>query len=69
MRLSDALRSTATAAGEAGARRALDILRSEVDRVLALIGCNSIAELDPSWLAGNSHHAVAGGGLPDERLA
>jgi len=35
------------AAGEAGAHRALHILRSEVDRVLALLGCNSIAELGP----------------------
>lgn len=48
----------AAAAGEAGARRALDILRNEVDRVLALVGCNSIAELDPSWLAGDPHNAV-----------
>ena len=35
------------AAGEAGAHRALHILRTEVDRVLALLGCNSIAELGP----------------------
>jgi isopentenyl diphosphate isomerase/L-lactate dehydrogenase-like FMN-dependent dehydrogenase len=48
----------AAAAGEAGARRALDILRSEVDRVLALVGCNSVVELDPSWLAVDSHNVV-----------
>jgi isopentenyl diphosphate isomerase/L-lactate dehydrogenase-like FMN-dependent dehydrogenase len=35
------------AAGEAGAHRALQILRAEIDRVLALLGCNSIAELGP----------------------
>ena len=33
--------------GEAGVRRALQILRSEVDRVLALIGCASVTELEP----------------------
>ena len=38
------------AAGEAGARRALAILQSEVDRVMALLGCNSVAELDESYL-------------------
>ena len=38
------------AAGEAGATRAIDILRDEIGRVLALIGCNSIAELEPELL-------------------
>ena len=40
------------AAGEAGATRAIDILRVEVDRVLALLGCHSIAEL-------GSHHVAS----------
>jgi isopentenyl diphosphate isomerase/L-lactate dehydrogenase-like FMN-dependent dehydrogenase len=35
------------AAGEAGARRALQIYRDEIDRVLALVGCRSIDELGP----------------------
>jgi L-lactate dehydrogenase (cytochrome) len=39
-----------TAAGEAGARRALEILKTEVDRVLAFLGCSSIAELGPQHL-------------------
>ena len=38
------------AAGEAGVRRALDILKNEVDRVMALIGCRSVAELDASFV-------------------
>ena len=38
------------AGGEAGARRALDILKREIDRVLALLGCNSAAELGPQHL-------------------
>ena len=39
------------AAGEAGAARALEILRVEVDRVLALLGCRNIGELGPRHLA------------------
>jgi isopentenyl diphosphate isomerase/L-lactate dehydrogenase-like FMN-dependent dehydrogenase len=34
-------------AGEAGARRALQIYRDEIDRVLALIGCRGVDELGP----------------------
>ena len=33
------------AAGEAGARRALQIYRDEIDRVLALLGCTCIEQL------------------------
>jgi L-lactate dehydrogenase (cytochrome) len=40
----------AAAGGEAGVRRALQLLRSEIDRVLALLGCTSIAELGPQYL-------------------
>jgi isopentenyl diphosphate isomerase/L-lactate dehydrogenase-like FMN-dependent dehydrogenase len=35
----------ASVAGEAGALRAIEILRSEVDRVMALLGCESVAEI------------------------
>lgn len=35
----------AAAAGEAGVRRALDLIRIEVDRVLALLGCNGVGDL------------------------
>ena len=38
------------AGGEAGAARALAILREEIDRVMALLGCNSIAELGREYL-------------------
>lgn len=38
------------AGGEEGAARALTIFRDEIDRVLALIGCRSIAELTPDFL-------------------
>jgi isopentenyl diphosphate isomerase/L-lactate dehydrogenase-like FMN-dependent dehydrogenase len=36
------------AAGEAGARRVLDILNTEVDRVMALSGVTSLAQIDRS---------------------
>jgi (S)-mandelate dehydrogenase len=37
------------AGGEAGASHALGILRDELDRVLALLGCPSIGELSPRF--------------------
>jgi (S)-mandelate dehydrogenase len=36
--------------GEAGVRRAIDILKTEVDRVLALLGCPSARELSRDFL-------------------
>lgn len=38
-------------AGEAGAARAIEIYRDEIDRLLALIGCPDISVLDVSYLA------------------
>ncbi|MGH8217897.1 MAG: alpha-hydroxy acid oxidase [Steroidobacteraceae bacterium] len=40
------------AAGEQGARRALEILTGEIDRTLGLLGCCSIGELGPHLLRG-----------------
>jgi len=37
-------------AGEAGAARAIEIYRDEIDRLLALIGCPGIGALDTSYL-------------------
>ncbi len=39
------------AAGQPGAARALSILQAEVDRVLALLGCHSVAELGRHHIA------------------
>jgi L-lactate dehydrogenase (cytochrome) len=39
-----------SAGGEAGVRQALKILRSEVERDMALLGCRSVADLDESML-------------------
>ena len=38
------------AAGEAGVNRAIEILRTDVDRTLRLLGCRSAAELDSSYI-------------------
>ena len=40
------------AAGQEGAALALEILRSEIDRVMAYVGCRSIAEIGPEILHG-----------------
>jgi isopentenyl diphosphate isomerase/L-lactate dehydrogenase-like FMN-dependent dehydrogenase len=44
------LHGTASA-GEPGALRALQIYRDEIDRVMALIGCNSVSDLNPEYVA------------------
>lgn len=38
------------AAGEAGVDRAIDILRTDVERTLRLLGCPSVAQLDRSYV-------------------
>jgi L-lactate dehydrogenase (cytochrome) len=38
------------AGGEPGVRRILEILRTEIVRTLALMGCPSVSDLDRSWL-------------------
>jgi isopentenyl diphosphate isomerase/L-lactate dehydrogenase-like FMN-dependent dehydrogenase len=38
------------AAGEAGVRRAIEILRTDLDRTLRLLGCPSVAALDRSYV-------------------
>jgi isopentenyl diphosphate isomerase/L-lactate dehydrogenase-like FMN-dependent dehydrogenase len=44
------LYGTATA-GQAGAMRAIQLYRDEIDRVLGLIGCHGVSELGPQHLA------------------
>ncbi|WP_168588332.1 alpha-hydroxy acid oxidase [Saccharopolyspora sp. ASAGF58] len=38
------------AAGTAGVERVLEILRTEMVRSMRLMGCSSVADLDPTWL-------------------
>jgi len=45
----------AIAGGPVGARRAIQILQSEIDTTLGLIGCPSFAELGPQYLFGNGN--------------
>ncbi len=49
------------AGGQAGATRAIEILRTEVERVIGLLGCDSIANLDPAcvrWRGAGRLHAT-----------
>ena len=39
------------AAGDAGIERALEIFRADIVRTLKLLGCTSISQLDPSYIA------------------
>ncbi|MEK6591700.1 MAG: alpha-hydroxy acid oxidase [Pseudomonadota bacterium] len=50
-------------AGEAGAARAIEIYRDEIDRLMALIGCPGLSALDAGYLArwGSSRAGVFGG--------
>ncbi len=38
------------ACGEAGVRRVLEILRTEMVRTMSLLGCRSVSDLDRTWL-------------------
>ncbi|HTZ10610.1 MAG TPA: alpha-hydroxy acid oxidase [Acidimicrobiales bacterium] len=38
------------AGGEDGVARVIEILRSELERTLVLLGCPSVQDLDPSWI-------------------
>jgi len=58
------------AGGEAGASHALQILRDELDRVLALIGCPNVSELGRGYLFGHSPDLDRDERVPDlERAA
>jgi len=59
----------ATVAGEEGALHALDILKKEIDRVMALIGCNAIADLGPQYLELPGDAAACGQHMASIRTA
>ena len=53
------------AAGEAGVERMLKIFRTDMCRTMMLLGCRSVADLDPSWVreaSGCSGHQWEKGG-------
>lgn len=47
------------AAGEPGVVRILDVLRAEMRRTMTLLGCSSVAELDPSWIRADDRIGMA----------
>jgi isopentenyl diphosphate isomerase/L-lactate dehydrogenase-like FMN-dependent dehydrogenase len=56
------------AAGEAGVARALEILRDDVERTLRLLGCESVARLNSSYISARySHHATEFPGVQEGR--
>jgi (S)-mandelate dehydrogenase len=44
-------------AGVAGARKAIGILKDEIDRVMAQMGCTGLDQLGPHWLMDGVNHA------------
>lgn len=52
------------AAGEAGVRRILEVLRVGIDSTLALLGCPSITALDRSFLHASPERPITAGLLP-----
>jgi len=48
----------ATAGGEEGVLHALDLLKTEVDRVMALIGCPTVDEIGPQYLRFESGETI-----------
>jgi isopentenyl diphosphate isomerase/L-lactate dehydrogenase-like FMN-dependent dehydrogenase len=58
----------AAAGGEAGVRHAVQLLRAEINRVLALLGCNSIAELGPQHVRMHAREPAAVRPLPVTKL-
>ena len=46
------------AAGEAGAKRALDIYRGEISRTMAQISCNKVSEIGPQHVAFQEGHML-----------
>jgi (S)-mandelate dehydrogenase len=52
------------AGGENGVRHALHLLRGEIDRVLALLGCPSVDELGPQFVRSAAKELVAQPPLP-----
>ncbi|MGQ0522664.1 MAG: alpha-hydroxy acid oxidase [Betaproteobacteria bacterium] len=58
-------------AGQAGAARAIEIYRDEIDRLMALIGCRSITELDHDFLvfpAGLDADTQQNASLPEPQM-
>ncbi len=43
------------AGGEAGVAKAIEILRSDLERTLRLLGCPSVAELGPFYVSAPPH--------------
>jgi (S)-mandelate dehydrogenase len=47
------------AGGQAGAEHALELLRREIDRTVGLLGCNTLAELEPSLVVAQHRRSAS----------
>jgi (S)-mandelate dehydrogenase len=56
-----------SAGGQPGVERAIDILKTEIDRALGLLGCSDIAGLDHSYLRWLRHEAPLSGVRPESQ--
>jgi len=57
-----------SAGGQPGVERAIDILKTEIDRALGLLGCRDIAELDRSYLRRVGHDGALSRPLQERRV-
>jgi isopentenyl diphosphate isomerase/L-lactate dehydrogenase-like FMN-dependent dehydrogenase len=56
------------AAGQAGAKRALDIYRGEISRTMAQISCNKVSEIGPQHVAFQDEWFAGQTGAPASRV-
>jgi (S)-mandelate dehydrogenase len=48
------------AGGEAGVAHAINLLKTEVDRVVGLLGCSDLSQLDTSYIRWTGHPGISG---------
>lgn len=52
------------AGGEAGVAHAINLLKTEVDRVVGLLGCSNLSQLDAGYIRWPGHPEVSGNAAP-----
>ena len=52
------------AGGEAGVAHAINLLKTEVDRVVGLLGCSDLSQLDTSYIRWPGHPGISGNSAP-----
>jgi len=52
------------AGGEAGVAHAINLLKTEVDRVVGLLGCSDLSQLDTGYIRWPGHSGISGNSAP-----